>query len=90
MTLIAWLRAPLLGLALASAVGCGSDIPDDCNAVCSKNVECQKDTEGQESCVALCKKLAEDDDYADALGAQADCYAGKTCEAIAQGGCDDP
>ena len=82
--------AVAVALAAALASGCGGD--DDCEVVCERNVECQADAPDQQTCVDLCDELSEDEDYADALSAQADCYEDETCAAIAAGACipDDP
>ncbi len=87
MARIGWL---LLLAALASwTAGCGSD--DGCDAVCAKNAECQPEGPGEETCLSLCRDLSEDEAYAEAIEAQADCYdEGYSCAELAAGACDVP
>jgi hypothetical protein len=70
---------------LALATGCGSS---DCETVCAKNVECQKEAPAEAACVATCEELsAKKESYADALSEQASCYEDATCEEIAINQC---
>ncbi|WP_437283334.1 hypothetical protein WME90_22985 [Sorangium sp. So ce375] len=79
----------LVLLLFASTPGCSSDI-DACEVVCAKNAECQADSPGKDTCVALCVELSDRDSYATAIEHTAECYdeEDRSCADLAGGVCD--
>lgn len=83
---------PALVLALllfAPTSGCSSDL-DACDVVCTKNAECQTDSPGKDTCVALCLELSDRASYATAIERTAECYEeeDRSCADLAGGVCD--
>jgi len=79
------LFAVSLGL---GAAGCGNSTEDNCAIFCEKSVTCQTGATDQETCMSICQKEAEREEFADAIDEQADCYEESTCSDIANGFCD--
>ena len=68
------LRLVLAACLLALLPGCG-DGSNACRVLCKKDIECHSETLDEDTCVDICKALADDDDdYRTAVEERADCY----------------
>ena len=76
-----------LSLGLAAA-GCGNTVEDNCAIRCEKSVTCQTGATDEATCMSICLKQAEKEEFADAIDEQADCYEESTCVDIANNACD--
>ncbi|NUP14060.1 MAG: hypothetical protein HOW73_49135 [Polyangiaceae bacterium] len=70
------------------AAACGSD--QGCPELCAKEVQCRQDLgvmgPDEESCVAQCEGLAEDDpDFAEAVAEKASCIQDLSCDEVVFG-----
>lgn len=86
-----WLRSFVVLFALPLgllAAGCGNSTEDNCAIFCEKSVTCQTGATDQATCESICLKEAAQEEFADAIDEQADCYEESTCDEIATGLCD--